>query len=175
MQALQNKKIKLRSLEPEDLDFLFKVENNPSFWEVSSTQTPFSKYILSNYLKNSHQDIYEAKQLRLVIVHAIDDQIIGFIDLFDFNPQHQRAGIGVLIIDKYQNQGFAAETLKLFIEYAFKHLNLHQIYANITIDNKPSIQLFEKLSFQRIGIKKDWILSDGNFKDVALYQLIHKK
>ena len=175
MQAIQNNIIKLRSLEPEDLDFLFKVENNPSFWEVSSTQTPFSKYILKKYLENSHQDIYEAKQLRLVIVNIKDDKTIGFIDLFDFNPQHQRAGIGILIIKKYQNKGFAGETLNLFMEYAFNHLNLHQIYANIVADNKPSIQLFEKLSFQKIGVKKDWVLHKGSFKDVVLYQLVHNK
>jgi diamine N-acetyltransferase len=175
MQAIQNNIIKLRSLEPEDLDFLFKVENNPSFWEVSSTQTPFSKYILKKYLENSHQDIYEAKQLRLVIVNIKDDKTIGFIDLFDFNPQHKRAGIGILITKEFQNKGYANATLKLFIDYVFNHLNLHQIYANIVSDNKFSIQLFENLLFRKIGLKKEWILSDGRYKDVILYQLISDK
>ncbi len=175
MQVLQNNIIKLRALEPEDLDFLFEVENNPSFWEVSSTQTPFSKNILKKYLDNSHQDIYEAKQLRLVIVSVKEDKTVGFIDLFDFNPQHKRAGIGILIIENYQYKGFAKEALQLFIGYAFKQLDLHQIYANIATDNKPSIQLFEKLSFQKTGIKEDWIFSNGIFKDIILYQLIHKK
>ena len=172
MQPLQNNIIKLRALEQEDLELLFEVENNPSFWEVSNTQTPFSKYILKKYLDNSHQDIYEAKQLRLVIVSVKDDKTIGFIDLFDFNPQHKRAGIGILILKEYQKKGFAGKTLELFIDYAFKQLNLHQIYANIETNNKHSIRLFKNLSFQKIGIKKDWILSNGIFKDVELYQLI---
>ena len=172
MQNLQNNIIKLRALESEDIDFLFEVENNPTFWEVSGTQTPFSKYILKKYLENSHQDIYEAKQLRLVIVDIKENKNIGFIDLFDFNPQHQRAGIGIIIIKKYQNKGYAYETLKLFIEYAFKGLNINQIYANIPTDNKNSIKLFEKLHFQKTGIKKDWILNNGIFKDVMFYQLI---
>lgn len=174
MQTLQNNNIKLRALESEDLDFLFAVENNPDFWEVSSTQTPFSKFILTKYLENSYQDIYEAKQLRLVIVHIEDNKTIGFVDLFDYSPQHQRAGIGVLIIDKYQNKGYAKEALELFITYAFKQLNLHQIYANIATSNKHSIRLFENLSFQKIGIQKEWIRSNGEFKDVLLFQLINK-
>ena len=62
MITLQGKKVKLRALEPEDLDFLFKIENNTKFLEVSSTQVPFSKYMLKKYLENAHQDIYEAKQ-----------------------------------------------------------------------------------------------------------------
>jgi diamine N-acetyltransferase len=172
---LQNKHIKLRALEPEDLDFLFSVENNNNFWEVSGTQTPFSKYLLKKYLKNAHQDIYEAKQLRLVIANLRTNEVIGLLDIFDFNPQHQRAGLGVLILEKYQNKGFATQALKLIIEYAFIQLNLHQIYINIPKNNIKSINLFKKLNFQEIGIKKDWILSKGKFKDIILFQLINSK
>ena len=43
---LCGQKMNLRALEPEDLEFLFEIENNESFWEVSHTQVPFSKYIL---------------------------------------------------------------------------------------------------------------------------------
>lgn len=173
MQVLKNNIITLRALEPEDLDLLFSTENNSDFWEVSSTQTPYSKFILKKYLANAQQDIYEARQLRMVIMNTATSENIGLIDLFDFNPQHQRAGIGILILKEYQNMGFASEALKMIIVYAFTNLNLHQIYANIPGDNSKSIALFEKLKFVKIGIQKDWILSEGNFKDVNLYQFIN--
>jgi len=173
MQVLKNHIISLRALEPEDLDLLFSTENNSDFWEVSSTQTPFSKFILKKYLANAQQDIYEARQLRLVIVNTATDENVGLIDLFDFNPQHQRAGIGILILKEHQNKGFASEALKMITQYAFDHLNLHQVYANIPADNKKSLALFNKLNFVKIGIQKDWILSKGSFKDVHLYQLIN--
>ncbi len=172
MRLLQNNKVKLRALEKEDLEFLFEIENNESFWEVSSTLIPFSKDILKQYLSNAHQDIFEAKQLRLVIIDSSSNENIGLIDLFDFNPQHSRAGIGILILKKFQNNGYASKTLQLFINYAFNTLNMHQIYANIPIDNEPSINLFKKMKFTLIGTKKDWIFSNGKFKDVNLYQLI---
>jgi len=170
---LESKNIKLRALEPEDLEFLFQTENNSNFWEVSSTQIPFSKYILTQYIANSHQDIYEAKQLRLIVEHQ--NQPIGMIDLFNFNPQHKRAGIGILIIKEFQQKGFASESLTLFIKYAFKTLQLHQIYANITSDNKNSIALFNSHKFEKIGVKKDWVYTDNNFKDEILFQLINNK
>jgi len=172
---LQNKHIKLRALEPEDLEFLFSVENNNNCWEVSGTQTPFSKYILKKYIENAHQDIYEAKQLRLVIIDISTNERIGLIDFFDFNPQHHRTGIGILILEKYKNKGFATQALNLSIDYSFNQLNLHQIYANILIDNTKSINLFKKLNFHEIGTKKDWIMSEGKFKDVILFQLINSK
>lgn len=173
MQVLEKHPVKLRALEPEDLDFLYSAENDSEFWEVSGTQTPFSKYLLKQYLKNTNQDIYEAKQLRLVVVDMENNENIGIIDLFDFDPQHKRAGIGILILKKYQQKGFAATALKLFVEYAFSILQLHQIYAHITTGNQNSIRLFEKLNFERSGTKKDWIRVNDSYKDVYLYQLLN--
>ena len=172
MKTLKGKNLNLRAIEPEDLNFLHTIENNEIFWEVSHTQVPFSRYVLKQYLENAHLDIYETKQLRLIIEDIFDKKQVGMIDLFDFNPQHQRAGIGILIHPYYQNRGFAAEALSLLINYAFSYLNLHQLYANITPDNIKSISLFEKHNFTKIGIKKDWLLSKGKYKDEILFQLI---
>ena len=126
MITLQGKKVKLRALEPEDLDFLFKIENNTKFWEVSSTQVPFSKYMLKKYLENAHQDIYEAKQLRMVIEEISNNKTVGLIDIFDFNPKHKRAGIGIVISEPYQKEGFASDSLSLLVSYCFEVLDLHQ-------------------------------------------------
>lgn len=173
MSLLSNKAIYLRALEPEDLDFLFSVENDTEFWEVSATQVPFSKALLKRYIDNAHLDLFEAKQLRLVIADRELETAMGLVDLFNYEPMHQRAGIGVMILEKYRNKGIATQALKLFIEYVFKHLELHQLYANIISENEQSLALFENLNFEKVGIKKDWIKSDGAFKHVELYQLIN--
>ncbi|MDG1402247.1 GNAT family N-acetyltransferase [Polaribacter sp.] len=170
--SLSGEKIILRALEPEDLNFLYQIENNESFWEVSHTQTPFSKYILKRYLENAHLDIYESKQLRLLIEEKSTRKQIGMIDLFDYNPQHKRAGVGILIHPDFEKNGFASEALSIIINYSFSHLQMHQLYANITSDNIKSLALFNKYNFIKTGVKKDWILSEGKFKDEVLFQLI---
>jgi diamine N-acetyltransferase len=172
MQALKGKHIYLRALEPEDIDFLFTTENDTSFWEISSTHAPFSRFLLEQYITNSHQDIYTAKQLRLIIAKNTSDQAVGMIDLFDFNPQHHRAGIGILITSENQKKGFASEALSILIDYCFKTLNLHQLFANISSDNKTSLELFKKFNFKEVGLKKDWIYINSTFKDEFLFQLI---
>ena len=171
---LQGEKVMLRALEPEDLDFLYTTENNTNFWQVSNTQVPFSRFVLKRYLENSHQDIYEAKQLRLIIEETKTRTAIGMIDLFDFNPQHQRAGIGILVHKEYQKAGFASDALSLLITYCFKTLNLHQIFANITPDNYQSIKLFTTNSFKKCGNKKDWLFTNGKYKDELIFQLIYE-
>jgi len=174
MKTLQGKKIHLRALESTDLDFLYQIENDETVWEVSNTSTPYSRFILNQYLENSHKDVYEVKQLRLVICKLEDNKAIGCIDLFDFEPKHRRVGVGVLISsDKEKQKGYASEALELVCNYAFTHLNVHQVYANIPEGNIASIQLFEKRSFIKSGSKIDWIYSQGSFKNELQYQLLN--
>lgn len=172
MLALQGKSVFLRALEPEDLEFLFSVENNEDFWEISATSTPFSRFILKQYLENSHKDIYEVKQLRLVICKT-DKRAVGFIDLFDFEPKNQRAAIGIIIASEQERgKGFAAEALEILKKYCFSQLGLHQVYANIGAENKASQRLFENAGFENTGRKKDWNFANGDFQDELFYQLI---
>ena len=174
MNTLIGEHIKLRQMEPTDLAFLYQIENDESFWEVSNTQKPFSKFLLQQYLENAKQDIYQAKQLRLLIEETESGNSVGMIDLFDFDPKHKRAGIGIVINHQFQNKGFAKEAVQLLINYSFSHLDMHQLYANITDGNKKSQRVFEKQGCEKIGFKKDWVFSNGAFKNEILYQLIHE-
>ena len=172
---MQYKNIRLRALEPEDLELLYKWENNVDYWAISNTITPFSKYILKLYLENSHKSIFETGQLRLMIDHIEDKTTIGTIDVFEFDPFHKRAGIGILIADEdYRKKGFAAMSLTCLINYCFKTLQLHQLYCNIISTNTESIELFVKQGFEPMGIKKDWVLTQTGYVDVHMFQLIDK-
>lgn len=174
MITLKGTNIYLRALEPEDLEFIYAIENNESVWEVSNTQTPYSRFLIRQYLENAHQDIYEAKQLRLAICLYDTFHAIGLIDLFDFDPKNNRAGVGIVISNEAnRNSGIGSEALQLVINYAFNQLQLHQLYANIGSNNEISLQLFTKFGFQIIGTKKDWIKVNNVFKDEILFQLIN--
>ena len=173
MLTLRGNKIYLRALEPEDLDFIVEVENSEEFWEISATRVPYSRYLIKKYLQNSHRDIYEVKQLRLMICD-LEKNPIGLIDVFDLEPKDRRAAWGILIVNETERgKGYGAEILTLICNYCFTHLNLHQVYANVTEDNLASINLFEKNKFKKVGVKKDWVIAGGKFKNEILYQLIN--
>lgn len=176
LKTLKGKYIQLRALEPEDLEFIYEMENDVSVWEVSQTQTPYSKFSIEQYLENANQDIYEAKQLRLAICNIKTQKTIGLIDLFDFDPKNNRVGVGILIQNlQNRRQGIGSEALEILINYAFAYLNLNQMYANIDPENVASVRLFTKFEFQKIGTKKGWNLVDGVYKDETLFQLFKNK
>lgn len=172
MLNLRGENIYLRAIEPEDLQFLYELENDTDVWEISGTSNPYSKHVLKQYLENAHRDIYDVKQLRLCICLK-DNSVVGLIDLFDFDPKNHRAGVGIIILgDKNRNKGVGSEAITLLTDYSFATLQLKQLYANILEDNKASIHLFEKLGFQLVGLKKDWIYSEDRYKNELLYQKI---
>ncbi len=166
--------ISLRALEPEDLELLYSWENNVSYWIVSNTVVPFSKYTLKRYLEESHKDIYETGQVRLMIDHIPDHTAIGTIDIFDFDPFHKRAGIGILIAkEEYRRKGYATMALKCLIDYCFGTLLLHQLYCSILENNTESMDLFKKAGFSQSGIKKEWIRTSDGYLDEFIFQLVN--
>ena len=168
--------LRLRALEPADVDLLYGWENDTSVWKISNTLTPFSKFQLEEYILNGQNDIYASKQLRLLAVlpgTGGADTPVGAIDLFDFDPFHLRAGVGILIREEHRKRGFALEALQILIRYAFTTLRLHQLYCNIAPDNPHSLRLFEKAGFLKCGMKQDWILDGKTWKEEWMFQLIN--
>lgn len=169
---------KLRAIEPTDVDLIYEWENDSSIWQLSNTLAPFSRYVIKQFIENSHQDIFQLKQLRLMIEKSDSEhqETIGTIDLFDFDPIHKRAGVGILIAnEKDRKKGYASDALDTLISYSFHTLQLHQLYCNITEDNSDSLSLFQSKGFQLIGTKRDWLVFPKGKKDEFMFQLINKE
>jgi diamine N-acetyltransferase len=167
--------IRLRAIEKSDLEYIYNWENDPSNWSYSYTYTPFSKDVLKLYIEQAGQDIYTSKQLRLMIDLEDNGNVktIGCVDLFDFEPRHQRAGVGILIGDEANRKnGYASEALKQLISYAFTTLNLNQLFCNIAVDNTASLVLFTNHGFSIIGTKKQWLHINNNWVDEHTLQLL---
>lgn len=168
--TLSNENINLRALEPDDVELLYHWENDISVWRVSNTHAPLSKYMLANYIKSTNSDIWESKQLRLVI-ETVGGKPVGTVELFDFDPYHSRAGVGIMVYEASERgKGIATQTLELLIAYALNELGLRQLYANIAQSNQVSIQLFTKLGFEITGTKKQWLRTPAGHEDELILQ-----
>lgn len=171
---LINEFIRLRALEPGDVDILYKWENDTEIWHLSNTLTPFSRNVLKQYIRNAAKDIYETRQLRLIIEVLDEKRAVGAIDLFDFDPFNLRAGVGILVHDKQdRKKGFATQSLASLSVYARDVLGLKQLYCNIGENNEESLKLFIKQGFVITGQKKDWIRTlDGWMSEFTLQKIL---
>ena len=170
-----NSTLILRAVEPEDIGLFYLWENDRDVWQVSNCLTPFSRYQLRHYIESNPSDILANRQLRMMIDrrHAEDGiRTVGGIDLFDYDPIHQRAGLGILIASaKDRRQGYAYQAILQMIEYCRNVLFLYQLYCNIAVSNTVSIKLFEKAGFKITGSKKDWLRTKTGWEDELLLQL----
>jgi diamine N-acetyltransferase len=171
---MHSERILLRALEPSDIDFILQLENDTENWHVSNTLVPFSRYAIEQYVLNAENDLFSQKQLRLIIESKDESKSVGAIDLFDFDPLHKRAGVGIIIIKQEQHKGFASEALELLTKHCFSVLGLHQLYCNISTDNEQSIALFQKCGFISCCMKKEWTFRNGQWIDELMLQLINK-
>jgi len=173
---MKGKIISLRAPEPSDIDILYEWENDPAVWRVSNSNAPYSRYDIEQFVLTANHDIFAVRQLRLMITDNDKNQEpVGTIDLFDFDPLHRRAGIGILITGNERGKGYATDALALLCDYCFNTLNLHQLYCHITPDNKASLHLFKKAGFEINGTCKDWTWWDNQWNDAYFMQLITSK
>ena len=172
---LENESIKLRALEPEDIDVFYAWENDTTLWENGNMLAPWSRHSLRKYIEESYQNIYEIKQQRLMVVMKMTGETIGTIDVFNFEPYHERAEIGILIDKNHRNKGLAVQALNLIQEYTFVFLKMKQLYAHIPEKNQVSLRLFQRCGYQLVGKLQNWIKFEDSFQHVYLLQLINTK
>lgn len=166
---------RLRALEPQDVDVLYSLENDTALWRVSGTMAPFSRHSLMRFIEEQQYDIYASRQQRLVIETDIDNQpiVVGAIDLFDFDPQNLRAGVGIVISAEYRKLGYAKDALCTLATYAKDVLRMHQLWCGIGADNKASIRLFQGAGFVECGRRREWILTaDGAIDEILMQKIL---
>jgi diamine N-acetyltransferase len=162
----------LRALEPDDLEFLFALENDPDIWGVSDTLAPVSRHALRAYLAQAATDFYVVRQLRLVVTTEISSLPVGVVDLFDYDPLHQRAGIGITVLASQRRHGYARQALDLMKQHAREVLRLHQVYATVGANNAPSLRLFRTAGFRRVGTRQAWLRAAGDWVDAVEWQCL---
>lgn len=169
---LSGETVFLRKPEPEDLEYLYEVENNPEFWFASETKSPYSRWELKQHIENTVYDIFTNKELRLIICDKASEKQVGIVDLYEYHPQNNRCGVGIIVNKEYMNRGVASETLKLVKEYAFGVLLLNQLWCSIDDSNSVSIKLFENFGFHKTGTLKQWKRTALGYSDVSIYQCL---
>lgn len=188
---------RLRAVEPADVDLLYAWENDPAVWGVSGTTAPYSRECLERFVEQQRFDIWQTRQMRLMIeplcgcearerrgaqsgtaagAETVERSVlapVGALDLFEFEPQHRRAGVGILIHDVNQRgRGWASDALAVAERYAREVLGLHQLWCEVGVENMPSLALFRGAGFETVGVRRDWIWTPQGYRDAVVMQKV---
>jgi diamine N-acetyltransferase len=134
---------------------------------------PFSKDVLRRFIESQQYDIFQTRQARLVISLKPDLRAVGTVDIYDFDPYHLRAGVGILISEgESRGKGYASEAIDLVVGYAHRTLCLKQLYCSVSTDNLASLELFRRKGFIESGTRHHWRRIGTEWKDEYFLQLI---
>lgn len=162
--------VRLRAMEPEDLDFLYEVENDQRIWNVGLTNVPYSRNLLLDYIASSTGDIFADKQVRLMIENE-RGLTVGMVDLINFSPAHCRAELGIVIKNEFQGQGYGGASILKMMDYAKNIVHLHQIYSIVDENNKKCAEMLKRAGFQQVMRMKDWLFDGSEYHSAIFFQI----
>lgn len=162
---LDGELIRLRAMEPSDVELLYVVENDTTGWVNSDNIAPYSRDILMQYVVTMDPNPYNSGQLRLVIESIENPTPVGILDFFEISQLHRHSKLGIYILQQHRNKGYATDALRCGINYAAKMLGITHLLASVIYDNIASINLFRRLGFEKTGVLSSW----HRQKDVHLY------
>ena len=145
---IKGEKIILRSVDSSDIDTILLWENSSAEPLYGVYEETFSREDVVQFIENQQQFSFaENEQLRLMIC-SHEGERLGTLDLTEYDGE--KAFVSILIFDSdNRRKGFAENALRLAISYV-ESLGLHTLYANILLENLPSISLFKKLGFEAV-------------------------
>ncbi|KVL40254.1 GCN5 family acetyltransferase [Burkholderia territorii] len=158
---LQNDKhtLALRPLERQDLRFVHELNNDAKimrYW----FEEPYETFSELSQLYDRH--VHDQRERRFV---AVDPQgeLVGLVELIELDYIHRRGEFQIIIAPQCQGRGYAGQSTRLAIEYAFKVLNMRKLYLIVDTSNAAAIHVYEKCGFQHEAELKEEFFGNGAY------------
>ncbi len=101
-------------------------------------------------------------------------ELVGAVGLHP-DPLHPRAELGYWIGVPYWGQGYATEAARAAVDFGFRELKLHRIFAHHFKGNEPSARVLQKVGMKYEGCSREHIEKWGQRMDLENYGILHRE
>lgn len=149
---LKGKKVFLRAIEKEDLEFLREMINDPEMEKnVGGWSFPISRYEQEKWYESQ---IFNKNNIRYII--EVEGKKIGLVTITDIDWKNRKACNGIKIYEnKERGKGYGTDTINTIMKYAFEELQLNKLYSVILEYNTASLKLYQKCGWTIDGILRE--------------------
>lgn len=162
------------SFAPEVLQFYNDNREVFERYESSRVANFYTEDYLKQVLDYEYSLCIKMMTVRFWVFQKTDNShIIGTVCFRNIlkNPYYS-CEVGYKFDQQFWHQGFATEALQKAILIAFQEMEIHRIIANIMPENTASIQLAERLGFEREGLARQSALIRGHWEDHFVYSIL---
>ena len=165
---LRSDDIELRTIEEEDIEWMRENINDPDIRRYTTMRYPINYEQEKEWFEKRVSG--EGGPVHLLITEDGDRK--GVISLMKINKEGGNAEIGLWISSEEQGKGYGTRASKVMIEYGFRELRLHRVYARVYEHNTSSKKIWKKLGFKEEGVLREGDFIDGEYEDIFMYGLL---
>ena len=150
----------------KDIEFVANWQQDSEYLRLmdSSVAFPFTTKQIKEWYEKSYPDRYE-----FMIRKLDDEKPLGFVELGGINWTARNAWVGIGIGDRNNwGKGIGFEAMQLMLKFAFKELNLSQIFLDVFEYNLRAINFYRKVGFKVESRQREIIFRDGKRSDVIV-------
>lgn len=165
---LEGKLVRLRAMEPEDIEEALKWVNDRevTLW-LTSLRYPVSRKAEQQWIDDTPANSF-ANGVRLAI-ETKNGKHIGGINLHRTNPEDRKAGLGIMIGEKdYWSNGYGTDAVRTLLKLAFDEMNLHRVWLHVFADNERAVACYVKCGFREEGRLRQEVFQDGRYNDLIV-------
>ena len=139
---------------------------------------PFSTY---SHMVGSETDLKwllepDSDTQRYAMVLLDGDIMIGCVSLQNIDQLNRNAFLGIFIGEaEHRSKGYGAEAIRLLLDYGFNTINLHNIMLSVKADNAAGIACYQKVGFQEVGRRREWIFKNGHYVDNIYMDILDRE
>jgi len=169
---LETDRLILRSIIPDDLEFVFQHFSDPMV----------NQYLLDNDPVETREQAQEIIDFyvppkskffnRWIILLKIDKHPIGTCGFHKWNEKHGHAEIGYDLGAAHWHKGYMTEVLQVVLHHGFDKMKLNRIEAIVYPENRASLRLLERLGFQKEGLLRQSTRQGDKYYDHWILSLL---
>jgi RimJ/RimL family protein N-acetyltransferase len=173
--TLPTRRLLLRPLREADALFLLAMFSDAKFMQFCTGSKFDSIEQVLAFIERESKAMASGLRIRLGIERKVDKALIGHCDLFERNEADKKAEIGYALSSSEWGRGYMTEALTALLDHSFTQLELGQICAVVSADNKASTKILTRLRFTLDGSQHDGSTDSAMMSDSCLYGLTRSK
>jgi RimJ/RimL family protein N-acetyltransferase len=171
---IEGKMIRLRALEPLDVDRVHAWINDREVTQYLVARYPLSLAFEEEWLKKAtHASEYGDARFA---IETLDDVHIGICGLHNGRPEDRHADLGIMIGEKeYWNRGYGTDAMMTVLRFAFYQMNLNKVSLGVFEFNDRAHAMYQKLGFVEEGRAREDYFQDGRYWDIIRMSVLRRE
>jgi len=172
---MEGKLVRLRPLEPGDLERAYAWMNDPEVTYSLGRRYPIPRAEEERWLREAASANSFTNGLHLAI-ETKEGMLIGSIDLRNTNPEDRRAALGIVIGEpEYWSKGYGADAIMTVLRFAFHQMNLNRVSLEAFESNERALACYRKCGFREEGRLRQDRFKHGRYWDTIVMGVLREE